>query len=292
MANLSELPSIDSGIDIQVAELSVTGVLRFAQWSQGSGELEPALDCVMELFGADRCALIRIDPDQMKSELICAVSSNSAVRPSGGVGNFEAFASRILGSDVRRHSEGNVRFLSRMSQLPFRLRGGVDQELSLYGIEDIAFICIETSKRGVVLLEVQYQVRPTRTGRQIVDWIVPKLLRAYRPGKGRRIDEDLAAIEEETRQRQSDATNPSGPHILEADNPNGLTRCEWKVCELASRGLSAKSIAYELGVTGNTVRTHLRNIYAKTEVAGYHELVYALVSQARHDFRAHRRFAT
>jgi len=79
--------------------------------------------------------------------------------------------------------------------------------------------------------------------------------------------------------RATDRAADPERHILHHENPAGLTRCEWKVCDLASRGLSVKSIAGELGVTGNTVRTHLRSIYAKTEVASYYELVMTLMAK-------------
>lgn len=50
MPGLYGLDVAAADIDMEVAELSVTGILRFAQWSQGNGELESALSCIAELF--------------------------------------------------------------------------------------------------------------------------------------------------------------------------------------------------------------------------------------------------
>ena len=67
------------------------------------------------------------------------------------------------------------------------------------------------------------------------------------------------------------------PALLSVTNPARLSRAEYRVCLLLSRGLSALSIADELAVSEATIRTHLRNIYAKTETTGLPELIYQLV---------------
>lgn len=49
------------------------------------------------------------------------------------------------------------------------------------------------------------------------------------------------------------------------------------MCLLLGRGLSVTGVAEELAVTETTVRSHLRNIYAKTGTSGLAELVFALL---------------
>jgi len=65
--------------------------------------------------------------------------------------------------------------------------------------------------------------------------------------------------------------------ILSSANPSGLSRAEFRVCLLLSRGLSVTGVANELAVSETTVRSHLRSIYAKTETSGLAELVFALL---------------
>lgn len=65
--------------------------------------------------------------------------------------------------------------------------------------------------------------------------------------------------------------------LLTTTNPARLSRAEFRVCLLLSRGLSAQSIAHELNVSETTIRTHLRNIYAKTDTTGMPDLVYNLI---------------
>lgn len=66
--------------------------------------------------------------------------------------------------------------------------------------------------------------------------------------------------------------------ILGMANPANLSRAEFRVCLLLSRGLSVKGVTDELGLTEATVRTHLRSIYAKTETSSLAELLYRILS--------------
>lgn len=68
-----------------------------------------------------------------------------------------------------------------------------------------------------------------------------------------------------------------GEAILGPANPARLSRSEYRICLLLSRGLSARGVATELGVSDPTVRTHLRNIYAKTQTASQAELLFRLI---------------
>lgn len=77
--------------------------------------------------------------------------------------------------------------------------------------------------------------------------------------------------------RRPEPTAHDAAHLLSITNPARLSRAEFRVCLLLSKGLSALRIADELSVSEATIRTHLRNIYAKTDTTGLPELVYRLV---------------
>lgn len=64
--------------------------------------------------------------------------------------------------------------------------------------------------------------------------------------------------------------------ILSPRNPFGLTRAELGVCHQLLDGLGAQAIAEKLDVSMPTVRTHLRNIYAKTGLDGMVAVVHKL----------------
>ena len=47
-----------------------------------------------------------------------------------------------------------------------------------------------------------------------------------------------------------------------------LTRREWEVVDAVSRGLRSREIAVELGISPKTVKSHLSNIFVKTQMRG------------------------
>lgn len=55
-----------------------------------------------------------------------------------------------------------------------------------------------------------------------------------------------------------------------------LTRREEEILALLLQGRTRSEIARELFVSGDTVKTHIRNLYRKTGVAGKDQLVEAL----------------
>lgn len=69
--------------------------------------------------------------------------------------------------------------------------------------------------------------------------------------------------------------------ILGMSNPAKLSRAEFRVCILLSRGLSVRAVTEELGLSDATIRSHLRSIYSKTEVGGLPELLYRILSTAK-----------
>ena len=71
---------------------------------------------------------------------------------------------------------------------------------------------------------------------------------------------------------------------LDATNPLGLTRCEFRVCTLVREGLVTKSIAEALGVKVSTVRSHMHSIYLKAGVSGHVELLHMLKSEPSEEF--------
>lgn len=66
-------------------------------------------------------------------------------------------------------------------------------------------------------------------------------------------------------------------HVLSTENPAQLSRAEFRVCLLLGRGLLVQAVGKELDLSEPTIRTHLRNIYAKTDCTCLAELVFRLM---------------
>ena len=67
-----------------------------------------------------------------------------------------------------------------------------------------------------------------------------------------------------------------------------LTATEYRVVELISAGHSNRSAAAELGVSPNTVNTHLRAVFRKLDVKSRVQLTIAYREQAAQGERAAR----
>ena len=78
----------------------------------------------------------------------------------------------------------------------------------------------------------------------------------------------------------ADAKSGENTDLLAVDNPCRLSRAEYRVCVLLSSGLNNEAILDELSIGISTLRTHLRNIYAKTETASQPELLQRLMLHA------------
>lgn len=52
------------------------------------------------------------------------------------------------------------------------------------------------------------------------------------------------------------------------DDSSTLTRREWEVVNAVGRGLRSREIALELGISPKTVKSHLSNIFVKTQLKG------------------------
>ena len=66
------------------------------------------------------------------------------------------------------------------------------------------------------------------------------------------------------------AQQPRGPfqRNMAAFRSLGISKREREVLEALARGQSNKEIARTLGISPNTVKTHIANLYAKLEVTG------------------------
>lgn len=65
---------------------------------------------------------------------------------------------------------------------------------------------------------------------------------------------------------------------LSPDNPYRLTAAEVRICALVQSGFELRAIGAQTGVAEATIRSHLRNIYAKTNASGQVGLVRLLLN--------------
>ena len=113
--------------------------------------------------------------------------------------------------------------------------------------------------------------RPTET---TIACMLPDMVRVW---ASRRVGLITRTIINHRPGAQSDFHSGGRVKILGADNPLRLSRAEFRVCLMLGNGLMVQAVAKELALSEATVRTHLRNIYSKTECNSLAELVFRLM---------------
>ncbi|MCU9840236.1 helix-turn-helix transcriptional regulator [Ruegeria sp. WL0004] len=128
-------------------------------------------------------------------------------------------------------------------------------------------------KNGVIdILELSFRFPIPKAGLEHLELIGPVLAGCWAGRSLGLFSDALLSRSRVVRSQQK----PSD--ILSAENPFKLSRAEYRVCLLLSRGLNNKAVLSELSITMATLRTHLGNIYAKTGAASQFELVHLLLA--------------
>jgi ATP/maltotriose-dependent transcriptional regulator MalT len=82
--------------------------------------------------------------------------------------------------------------------------------------------------------------------------------------------------------KQLNATGSAGSHVADNNQQITLTRRETEVLKLIARGFSNQQIADILRISLDTVKTHLKNLFAKLTVS---DRTQAAVWAATHDVK-------
>ena len=146
-------------------------------------------------------------------------------------------------------------------------------------IKDVVAISLTGNQLQHDYIEFHFSRGLERSERLEIEALVPTIVRSWAGRKTglvtqSRMDDRFVAARAAA---EAGKLNWDAP-ILGMSNPANLSRAEFRVCLLFSRGLSVKGVTEELGLSEATVRTHLRSIYSKTETSGIAELLYRILS--------------
>lgn len=137
---------------------------------------------------------------------------------------------------------------------------------------EFAVIVLSTNKHKSEFLEMHFREPISGRHLQLMEALLPTMCRSWKNRTGGLF---TAALHAKCHSFKDNETNLP---ILGCTNPSRLSRSEFRVCMLLSCGLSVEAIISELSVSVATVRSHLRNIYSKTDTTSQAELVYRLLS--------------
>jgi len=185
-----------------------------------------------------------------------------------------SFTHEILGENLRFSQVGSVWFWSEFEEDETQLvRSKIGENIRASGLCDIASIVLEVRVGVCDYLELQFEKSLSKSDRHHLSLFARTLSSTWKHRLPGTVEKQLA----QTRVQQTlDQPGYSTKLILDIDNPNELSRCEFRVCAMVKEGMLAKDIAKVLVVSEATVRSHLHAIYTKTSTSGQIELLHRL----------------
>ena len=244
----------------------------------GSMPISEALSTIAESLDSAAAAVTRDARGEGRGRLVADYDARSDERDVSSL--QRGFAEDVLGTYYNRLQAGAVWFLSDHVDGDDAVHSsGLANWQSSRGIVEIAVVALETAGVQNDYLELHFAKPLGRDAKAEIETLMPTLVRAW-SGRKTGLVTRAQMDDRMVRARAAAAANkikPSEP-ILGMANPARLSRAEFRVCLLLSRGLSVKAVTDELGLSESTIRSHLRSIYSKTETTGLAELLYRILS--------------
>ncbi len=242
----------------------------FATCLRGEAPFEIALRDLCVALGAEAGLLSRRGAGKMTSQI-----AFQSARPASSLQRLtRAFCDNVVPTDPFRMKCGASFLLSRIGPPDDGNAHVLDEWRRASGTRDILVIFLEIERSHVDRLELHFRAPLEGERLTMLDDVGATLSRVYRQRRPGVIVDALTC----RRGLRPDAAFTEDPPVLSEDNRYGLTRSEFRICYLVSRGRSYKALPEELGVSPHTVRGHLRNIYQKLEVSDFFELSHRLIS--------------
>lgn len=247
-------------------------VIGWVEALHGRAETAASLRDVLHLVNGHRGSILRIQLDTCLEALLARAEVMAPERSMRDEGI--SFAQYLLGHGLGQAQPGSIWYLSELArEIAADERSGVRLCPTDHRTREIAVLVLEPRKLTSDILELQFPQRLSKGEAEALSTLSAVLSRGWRHRNPSAfpLAEDEALWTELRRETSADA-------ILVPGNPARLSRSEYRVCDLVSRGLGAKAISHSLRISESTVRSHLRSIYAKTRTRGQRELMFKLLA--------------
>lgn len=269
------------------------GIASWCGGLHGSMPLGEALDALASGFGAECAALSRHLKTEDRPRTV-------AVSDQGHVDGDMPRLGRGLARDVMGYLYPSARastvwFLSdHLDDRAWTSSDTLTNWRLSRDMQEIVVLVLASNQQQSDYIEFHFPRSLERSEKLEFETLLPTIVRSWAGRKTGLVTQ--ARMDDRVLRARADAEADRlrwDAPILGVPNPAGLSRAEFRVCLLLSRGLSVKGVTDELGLTEATVRTHLRSIYSKTETSSLAELLYRILSsradEAAAPVRASRR---
>lgn len=257
-----------SGLNANATEAGMIGAI--AQWCEclhGNAPLTKALAQLVENLGAEAGLLSRASRNRQGETKII---SYDRISPRGTRNKLErSFARSVLGPYFDKARPGSTWFKSMIDN-------DSDPSLETFHarrkMTELVVIPLATSDQTIDFLEFHFVGKPQAHHQALLNMMSETLTRTWQNRAPGLFTDALLRV-----QTAKTVCQPGVP-ILSMENPARLSRAEYRVCVMLSRGKSTEGVRIELSISNSTLRTHLRNIYSKTGTHNIAELMYLLMS--------------
>jgi DNA-binding CsgD family transcriptional regulator len=232
---------------------------------QGGAALKRALETLCDAFGAEAAAVARYDRTRSTTRIIY---HDAELRDILVPRLSRSFAHCVLGDYAGKVRPATI-WSSTMVPDPDPALTHFQERRAL---RELIVIPLGTIDTGDDYLELHYRENVDQRLQLRLQYVAETLCHAWRNRDPGLFVERMLASDRTARGRAETQD------ILAFGNPARLSRAEYRVCLLLSRGLSNESVREELSITASTLRSHLRSIYDKAGVESKAELVFHLLS--------------
>lgn len=267
------------GPDLRVLD----GIASWCGGLHGSMSIGDALRYLAVGFGAEAAVLSRHTRQTDRPRAVAIFDSQN--EDADAVILRRPMCKDVLGYLYDQARTSTVWFLSdHLDDAKWSSTQTLQNWRSVRRIQEIAVVTLAGDVRHSDYLEFHFTRELAYSERLELEALVPTLVRSWSGRKQGLVTQ--AQMDDRLVRAQAAAAasrlQPESP-VLDAANPARLSRAEFRVCLLLSRGLSTKAVIEELALTESTVRSHLRSIYSKTNVSGMQELMYRLLNTQRYE---------
>lgn len=252
-------------------------LLAQTKWTEclhGACALEDALAALAEVCGARVALLHRLAEGgtRRRTVAVADLDASAGVRPLTHPAGPHLIA-------AHRPRPGSLWTLGDLARAPL---DGLDERCRRWlddrGIGEVSVIPLDNAEPERTLLELYHSGRSPRAAQTELLDIAEALAAAWAHRRRGLIARRLAATPALAEQERADRTAGQA-RLLSPSNPLGLTAAETRICLMIQCGYATGEILERSHISRSTLRTHLRNIYAKADVSGHIGLVRLLLAQ-------------
>lgn len=257
-------------IGARVAEAGMVGAIaHWCEFLHGITPFNDALESLTKGLGAEVAVLSRVARDDPRNHKSLQFDSHSSRSNLAAIDR--SFAHAVLGTYFEKPKAGSIWFKSMLER---DTDPALEECHRRRNLADLVVVPLGINEKSIDFIEIHFPNALKFEHYALLNMVADTLARTWK-NRAQGLVTQILSKSAIRIQRQE----PTAP-ILSMENPAKLSRAEYRVCLLLSRGQSFEQAQAELNISPSTLRTHLKNIYAKTDSHSQSELLYRLLTFA------------